>query len=413
LYITYKMNAEYSKLTIDITNKLSKQEKKDNGIFITPRTIIEKLFTEIKKHISNPQRILEPSAGTCEIANYAHLTFPAATINAVEFNDTIYNDVAQTVDYKYIHADFTKWSPSYTFDLIVGNPPYVVCGKGDVPEKYHDFVVGRPNLFCTFMLHSISMLSPGGVLAFVIPTSFLNAAYYAKIRNYMKIEGTILNIVNFASDNKFIETQQATIGLIFRRNPVLSECKLNECTFGDCKLSDCKFSVKFGDNYIFTENSDTIKAVLSGSTTLAKMGVVVKTGTVVWNQHKEALTSDKTKTLLIYNTNVAKTNTVVAQDFANDEKKQYILMDGAKEPIIVVNRGNGNSAYKLSYAYVDGTRPYLVENHLNMIMCKTEENARLILASFANKKTEEFVSLFLGNNGLSKTELETIFPIYA
>jgi adenine-specific DNA-methyltransferase len=402
LYITYKMNAEYSKLTIDITNKLSKQDKKDNGIFITPRTIIEKLFTEIKKHISDPRRILEPSAGTCEIANYAHLTFPDATINAVEFNDTIYNDVAQTVDYKYIHADFTKWSPSYTFDLIVGNPPYVVCGKGDVPEKYHDFVVGRPNLFCTFMLHSMSMLSPGGVLAFVIPTSFLNAAYYAKIRNYMKNEGTILNIVNFASDNKFIETQQATIGLIFGRNESVPTAM----------VSDCKFSVKFGDNYIFTENSDTIKAVLSGSTTLAKMGVVVKTGTVVWNQHKGALTSDKTKTLLIYNTNVAKTNTVVAQDFANDEKKQYILMDGAKEPIIVVNRGNGNSAYKLSYAYVDGTRPYLVENHLNMIICKTEENARLILASFANKKTEDFVSLFLGNNGLSKTELETIFPIY-
>ncbi len=402
MYITYKMNAEYSKLTIDITNKLSKQDKKDNGIFITPRTIIEKLFTEIKKHISDPRRILEPSAGTCEIANYAHLTFPDATINAVEFNDTIYNDVAQTVDYKYIHADFTKWSPSYTFDLIVGNPPYVVCGKGDVPEKYHDFVVGRPNLFCTFMLHSMSMLSPGGVLAFVIPTSFLNAAYYAKIRNYMKNEGTILNIVNFASDNKFIETQQATIGLIFGRNESVPTAM----------VSDCKFSVKFGDNYIFTENSDTIKAVLSGSTTLAKMGVVVKTGTVVWNQHKGALTSDKTKTLLIYNTNVAKTNTVVAQDFANDEKKQYILMDGAKEPIIVVNRGNGNSAYKLSYAYVDGTRPYLVENHLNMIICKTEENARLILASFANKKTEDFVSLFLGNNGLSKTELETIFPIY-
>lgn len=404
-FITYKMNAEYSKLTIDITNKLSKQEKKDNGIFITPRTIIEKLFAEIKKHISNPKRILEPSAGTCEIANYAHLTFPNAIINAVEFNDTIYNDVAQTVDYKYIHADFTKWSPSYTFDLIVGNPPYVVCGKDDVPEKYHDYVVGRPNLFCTFMLHSISMLSPGGILAFVIPTSFLNAAYYAKIRNYMKTKGTILNIVNFASDNKFIETQQATIGLVFRLNEYKQSC-------GEQSCGDCKFSVKFGDNYIFTENSVVIKAVLSCSTTLANMGISVKTGTVVWNQHKGILTNDSTKTFLIYNTNVAKTNTVVAQSFANDEKKQYILMDGATEPIIVVNRGNGNSAYKLSYAYVDGKRPYLVENHLNMIMCKTEENARLILASFANKKTEEFVSMFLGNNGLSKTELETIFPIY-
>jgi tRNA1(Val) A37 N6-methylase TrmN6 len=394
------MENEYSKLTIDITNKLSKKEKKDNGIFITPRTIIEKLFTEIRKHAASYDHILEPSAGTCEIANYAHTVFPDAAIDAVEFNDTIFREVSKTIEnINYVHADFTKWSSSHNYDLIVGNPPYVVCSKDLVPEQYQEYVVGRPNLFCTFMLHSISMLAPGGILAFIIPTSFLNSAFYAKIRNYMKSVGTILNIVNFAKDGKFIETQQATIGLIFRKELVLTQI-------------DCKFSIKFSDNYIFTENSDDIKSVLTGSTTLADMGIKVKTGTVVWNQHKPILSDDKTKTLLIYNTNVAKTNNVVIQDFANDEKKQFISTNGTNEPIIVVNRGNGNSAYKLSYAYIDGKNPYLVENHLNMILCKTEENARLILTSFTNKKTETFVSMFLGNNGLSKTELETIFPIY-
>jgi hypothetical protein len=195
------------------------------------------------------------------------------------------------------------------------------------------------------------MLSPGGILAFVIPTSFLNAAYYAKIRNYMKTKGTILNIVNFASDNKFIETQQATIGLVFRLNES-EQSSGEQQSSNECKLGDCKFSVKFGDNYIFTENSDTIKAVLSGSTTFAKMGISVKTGTVVWNQHKGILTDDSTKTLLIYNTNVAKTNTVVAQSFANDEKKQYILMDGATEPIICGWKASLLGREPLEYDYV-------------------------------------------------------------
>ena len=35
-----------------------------------------------------------------------------------------------------------------------------------------------------------------------------------------------------------------------------------------------------------------------------------------------------------------------------------------------------------------------------------------IIQSFENPKTQQFIELFLGNNGLSKTELETIFPIY-
>ena len=401
------MESEYSKLTIDITKKLSKKEKKDNGIFITPRTIIKKLFERIKPECSDVMRILEPSAGTCEIALAAHEAYPDATIDAVEYNDTIFAATAETINQpniNYVKADFTRWNnKAAKYDLIVGNPPYVVCGKEDVPAQYKDYVTGRPNLFCTFMLHSISMLAPGGVLAFIIPTSFLNAAYYSKTRNYMKSVGTILDIINFTKDNKFIETQQATVGLIYR---------LHSSSVSNGTSTECKFSMKVGDNYVFTENAEDIKEILRGSTTLKTLGIQVKTGTVVWNEHKDILTDDATKTLLIYNSNVAKTNSVEILQFNNDEKKQYITMDGSTGPCIVVNRGNGNSAYQLTYAYVNGKRPYLVENHLNMILCKTEATAKKILASFANEKTVKFVSTFLGNNGLSKTELETIFPIY-
>ena len=65
--------------------------------------------------------------------------------------------------------------------------------------------------------------------------------------------------------------------------------------------------------------------------------------------------------------------------------------------------------------------PYLVENHLNEIyyagskkLSKKEVLALFnqVIKSFENKKTLEFIRLFIGNNGLSKTELETIFPIY-
>ena len=405
------MESEYSKLTIEITKKLSKKEKKDNGIFITPRTIIKKLFERIKQECSDVMRILEPSAGTCEIALAASEAYPAASIDAIEYNDVIFAATSETINpekMNYVKADFTRWTPEVgkKYDLIVGNPPYVVCGKEDVPAQYKDYVTGRPNLFCTFMLHSISMLAPGGVLAFIIPTSFLNAAYYSKTRNYMKSVGTILDIINFTKDNKFIETQQATIGLIYRLH--LSSLP----SLPIVPTTECKFSMKVGDNYVFTENADDIKEILCGSTTLKALGIQVKTGTVVWNEHKDILTDDATKTLLIYNSNVAKTNSVEILQFNNDEKKQYIMMDGSAGPCIVVNRGNGNSAYQLTYAYVDGKRPYLVENHLNMILCKTETMAKKILVSFANEKTVKFVSTFLGNNGLSKTELETIFPIY-
>ena len=94
-------------------------------------------------------------------------------------------------------------------------------------------------------------------------------------------------------------------------------------------------------------------------------------------------------------------------------------MEGSTNPIIVVNRGNGNSAYKLNYAIVNIETPVLCENHLNVIYSNnTTNNFDLltlydkIITSFENPKTNLFIKMFLGNNSLSKTELETIFPIY-
>ena len=61
----------------------------------------------------------------------------------------------------------------------------------------------------------------------------------------------------------------------------------------------------------------------------------------------------------------------------------------------------------------------MIENHLNEIYSPTifdkKELIKLydtVIKSFKNPKTQLFIDLFLGNNGLSKTELETIFPIY-
>ena len=42
-----------------------------------------------------------------------------------------------------------------------------------------------------------------------------------------------------------------------------------------------------------------------------------------------------------------------------EEKRQYISMEGEMDPVLIVNRGNGNSKYKLNYALVD-FGPYLI-----------------------------------------------------
>ena len=404
---------QFSELTLQVTNTLSKSEKKSFGIFITPNTIIEKLHTSILDHLgdnkSSIKNILEPSCGTCEIVNYCDKNYTDVVIDAVEYNKTIFHAIKDLTFKNTVNlhnSNFITFKPNKTYDLIIGNPPYFVCKKSDVPEEYEEYIHGRPNIFGLFILHSLSMLNSGGILAFIIPKSFLNSLYYSKIRNYIKDTCTIVKIDDYGALNDFIDTEQSTFGLIIQKNTIPSACV------------ECNYSMLFNDNYIFTNNSSTLKKLFEGSTTLEKMGLKVRTGQVVWNEHKDELTDDENETILIYNSNISKDNKLVVKEFKNDEKKQYINTDGRIDPVLVVNRGNGNSAYKLNYALIE-TGPFVIENHLNEIYSpvkmekkKLMEIYHKIMNSFKHPKTKKFIELFLGNNGLSKTELETIFPIY-
>jgi len=419
--------AQFSELSLCVTKQLNKEEKKKFGIFITPEVITSTLFSSVLKHANNSQllitKILEPSCGTCEMVYTCDKYFNDVQIDGIELNDTIYDaikDLSFRNNVTLTHADFIKMDfQGATYDFIIGNPPYCVCEKGyPVDALYEPYIVGRPNTFGLFLLKAISLLKENGILAFVVSRSCLNAAYYAKIRNYIKATCNIVELIDFEEDCQFIDTQQSTVGLIVQKKKCESPAIKRIKSHNNQQPPECKYSVLLGENYIFTLDASTLNSILEGATTLKNMGLRVRTGSVVWNQVKKQLTTDATKTMLIYNSNVTPEYTVEPRTFSNAEKKQYIELEGKTEQILVVNRGNGNAKYRLQYALIEaGTMPYLVENHLNEIYYDGLEADRnklfeTVAKSFQNPKTQLFINFYLGNNGLSKTELETILPIY-
>lgn len=405
--------SQFSELTIEITKNLTKEEKKNHGIFITPKSIISSLYSVILKHLKNDTssitRILEPSCGTCEVVNFCDNNLHGVEIDAIEYHSTVFDSIKDLTfknNVKLYREDFLKFKAACDYDLVIGNPPYFVCKKGDIPHEYSEYIHGRPNIFGVFILRSISLTRPGGIIALIIPKSFLNSLYYSKIRNYIKQTCSIIKIDDYSSLNDFIDTEQSTFGLVIQKNTAEAE------------YSECKYSMLFNGNFMFTNNSNELREIFQGATTIEKMGLKVRTGQVVWNEVKDELTDNDANTVLIYNTNISKDNKLELKKFKNDQKGQYINRDGRSDPVLVVNRGNGNSAYKLNYAVISKCS-FLVENHLNEIYAPEGMNSeqaletyKKIIRSFENPKTKKFIKMFLGNNGLSKTELETIFPIY-
>lgn len=400
-------NENFNAISLKITKELSKDVKKKFGIFISPKPIIKHLVEETFKYFDRPPLyILEPSCGSCEFIDFIDKTRHSVSIDGIELNDYIFNEI-QSNTYNnsvlLVKQDFLKYYTTRLYDLIIGNPPYVVCNKNDVPPKYIEYCIGRPNLFCLFIIHSIFLLKDTGILSFIIPKSFLNSNYYSLIRNFLKNNGNILQIIDYSDSNLFLETEQMTIGFVYQKTT---------------HRVDDNYSLLIDNQYIFNSNALQLKQLLEGSTTLQNLGLFVKTGTVVWNQHKEDLTDDEQHTMLIYNSNITDNNQLITTTFKNTEKKQYIRKQGTTDRVLVVNRGNGNSAYHLKYSLVNlGDKPYLIENHLNIIYSKKNDDETLslfdlVIKSFENVKTGLFIQSFLGNNGLSKTELQTIFPIF-
>jgi adenine-specific DNA-methyltransferase len=411
------INRSFSKLSIELTNLLDIQIKKKNGIYFTPFESIEKSYNIINNYIKNNniniRYILEPSCGSCEFIKYIDNKFEDINIIGIELNTEIYDKI-QDLNFKnnveLINENFLLYKNEHKYDLIIGNPPYYVLKKKEVDEIYYKYFEGRPNIFILFIIKSLSLLSKNGILTFVLPENFLNCLYYNKLRKYINNNYTIISISS--TNDKYLDTSQKTILFIIcnNKNNIILKEEENEHNF-----------VLTKDNYIIfntLDNIQKIKELYISSTTLKREGFIVSVGKVVWNQVKDKLTDDKTKTRLIYSGDISN-NKLELTKFKNSYKKNYIDMVGKNKQVILINRGYGVGSYKFNYCIIDVDFDYVVENHLLIIeYTKIIEKKDLIIKlnniikSLDNKKCLDFIKLYFKNNAINVNEIENILPIY-
>lgn len=406
---------EYSSLSKDLTRNLSSTIKKENGIYFTPPSCVNSNIDLLKPYMSGIKTILEPSCGSGEFITSLKSSFPeTVSITGIEYNETIYNTILQlnSSNVSIFKEDYLKFTPAKNYDLIIGNPPFYVMKKENVDKIYYPYFDGRPNIFILFIIKSLELLNDNGILSFILPKNFLNCLYYDKTRNYISQHFQILNIVE--STDKFIDTQQETIILIIRKLPV----KTN--------IDNTKYILSIHSYTIFiVENNNNMNNIIKlyeKSKTLMELGFTVSVGNVVWNQCKDILTDDATKTRLIYCSDIVN-NKLSIKAYKNGDKKNYIDKPGTKRPMIVINRGYGVGEYKFNYCLIKDASEYLVENHLICIEYNNKESNNInktelikmyekVIKSLKDERTQEFIKLYFGNNAINTTELNYILPIY-
>lgn len=401
----------YSAISLELTSKIPKNIKKNGGIYFTPPSCVRNNINLLRPYITAQTKILEPSCGSGEYITALHAEFPQCFITGIENNETIYQSISHLNSDKIsiINADYLTHDSAEKYDLIIGNPPYFVMKKDAVDESYYPYFDGRPNIFILFIIKSIQLLVDGGIISFVLPQNFLNCLYYDKTRKYIASQFQILNVVNCGND-KYIETQQDTILLIIQKK------------LGSIEIDNSNFVLRTNTYTIFTllETNKRLKDLYLGASFLTKLGFNVGVGNVVWNQHKDSLTDDETKTRLIYSSDI-ENGVLIKKIYTNEAKKNYIDKAGITRPLIVINRGYGVGEYKFNYCLIDETAEFLIENHLIYIeLIRRLEITRddliaeykKILSSLNDERTREFISIYFGNNAINTTELGNILPIF-
>ncbi len=399
------LSKEFEKLTLDYIKESSLQRRKSLGQYFTPKTIREELIKMLPKNTKRI-KILDPACGTGEFLLSSEKFFKNADLYGWDVDEKLIS-ICKRISPKatIILKDSLTSTTDEKYDIVIGNPPYFEFKPYDgIKNRYREVINGRINIFNLFIKLGLDLLKDKGLLAFVVPPSMNNGAYFHKLREYIIKHSNIEYLSVLRSPKLFNKAQQTVMLIILKKT-------------------------KNKGNYIFRKNGITIfsekpsqlERAFKGKKTLKELKYTVKTGRLVWNQNKNLLTHDSDKgVLLIWSKNI----TPDGLKIPIKGRKQYVFFNKYDiGPAIVVNRIIGSvGSGQLKATLINKGTKFIAENHVNVIYppvgqldleLNNNKNVSLneIVKQLNSREKTILLQYLTGNTQISKNELENLFPI--
>jgi len=403
---------EFTDATVKYMEETNMRYRKSLGQYFTPRSIREILLDKLpNKKISS--KVLDPACGTGEFLITAKKHFRNPKLYGWDIDKKLINiaeKLAPKANLKTIDALLSQDYGKY--DFVIGNPPYYEFSLSkEIKKKFGSIINGRVNIFGLFVYQGIKWLKEGGYLAYVIPPSMNNGAYFLKLRKFIIDNSNIEYLHILKSPKIFHKALQSTMLLILKKG-------------------ENKGDYLFRKNgiLIFSENAKYLKKEFRNKTTLRDLNYQVRTGRLVWNQNKHLLTNNRKGTIpLIWAHNI--TQKRLNLPIINEKKPQYVKTnDFDVGPAIVVNRITGSvKSVNLKAAIIPRRMKFIAENHVNVIFPPSKQRQikmdlgsnppknnltiENIAKQLSSKEKLKVIENITGNTQISKTELENLFPI--
>jgi adenine-specific DNA-methyltransferase len=278
------------------------------------------------------------------------------------------------------------------YNLVVGNPPYGRVGLSpSMRERYKRSLYGHANLYGVFTDLALRWTVPGGIVAYVTPTSFLAGEYFKALRSLLAREAPPIAI-DFIEARKgvFEDVLQETMLATYRRNWPATKTSVHHVAVSPDGAAKISLAGHFqlpvnapSAPWLMPRSSkyaSLIESLTRMKSRLADWGYKVSTGPLVWNRHKDQLRSrvGKDTLPLVWAEAIAGPGQFVFRAEKRNHEP-YFKMEAGDEwlridrPCVLLQRTTAKEqsrrliAAELPRGLITENGGVVVENHLNII----------------------------------------------
>lgn len=215
---------------------------KDNGQFLTPEVIANRLALELKELLdNNPEEIVDFGCGPGSLTQAIRDVFPDSMITGYDID----NDALRSFDRRFssddrIHSEdrnlLLEPLEAESTLAIISNPPYLLSRRlgRKMTKRLRDsghfpVMSGKLNTFSLFIQSALKAMSPGAAAAFVVPIGIANLDDHHPLRELLMKMCDYIRIT-WCVDSIYFAEQGASVEVLLlsfrKRAPASTGTKL-------------------------------------------------------------------------------------------------------------------------------------------------------------------------------------------
>ena len=208
------------------------------------------------------------------------------------------------------------------FDVVIGNPPYLrIQGIRDTNSAFADFLTktykaasGSFDLYTVFVEKSLELINSNGVVNFIMPTKWTNAAFGKGLRGIISEKSAANKIINFGAYQVFNASTYTGLQLFKPNSPELLYFELDRDLKSNGELAQYLQTLKTEDGSILAKEKLTkeIWTLTSGATSkiIDKLNLQPRRISDVFEKIFQGLATSKDDVYFIYDAIVDKNKVI-------------------------------------------------------------------------------------------------------